>query len=239
MFIRELGVGLESEFVFKGKLFLLKKPIGLFRLDDEDPDPANWLINRINDEFGAGSPHSVVQILDDVLVSNNYGSVTSIGAVQAFGDVKAADIYRALNIEQFMRENASNSTDKVWSLFDKQKKQVYFTRQTRDSATNNRLLILDLNLQNPRAQFSDKDTPNCLVFASEMLRAYSAQYTDLKTALFILWIKRQGGLMRPRPLVWRLSWPTLISAFLIQTLGQRLRSLISLKWCLGKRALMT
>jgi len=158
------GNGLIAGFVYKGRLFIVKEPTGVYYLIDQDTSAANWYFAKLSATFGVSSAHGTLQALDDMFVGNVTGSITSLKAVDAFGDVESGDLLNLLRIEQFIRNNTSTSgIPQQHSIYFEEQKQALFTYRSTAGSSNDRLLVIDYNLaQNPRAVFMTKDNPNCM-----------------------------------------------------------------------------
>ncbi|MHA2380605.1 MAG: hypothetical protein ACXADS_15115, partial [Candidatus Thorarchaeota archaeon] len=106
------GTRINAFIVYNERLFIFKDGQGAYVLDDTDPDIANWRINKLKSSFGCASPHSIVQALDDVLLKNETGSITSLAASDKFGNVESADALSALRSEGYMRTNTTRDGNK-------------------------------------------------------------------------------------------------------------------------------
>lgn len=95
--------------VYRGLLFIFKRPFGVYILDGRDPNSANWTVTRYSDSFGVDSPHSIAQILTDLVAANSFGSYTSLQASDAFGDFEAGDIASNNLIENYLRSIFNNN----------------------------------------------------------------------------------------------------------------------------------
>ena len=156
------GEAITSAFVFKGTLFVVKNP-GLYRLIDQDIDPDNWYFDKVNTDFGVVSSHSIAQIFDDVLMLNNQGSVTILSAAFQFGDIQSADLFNRLLVERYFRNIVSGyGLKKTHALYYPDKKQVYFTVQSKSSVINDTIIVLDMFGKESQITVNDKDQPNYL-----------------------------------------------------------------------------
>lgn len=154
------GEAITAAFVFKGVLFVVKNP-GLYRLNDADSDPDNWYFDKVNSDFGVVSSHAVAQIFDDVLLLNNQGSVTILSAAFQFGDIESADLFNRLLVERYFRNLVSGyGLKKTHSMYYPDKKQVYFTVQSKSSTVNDTIIVLDMFGKESQITVNDKDQPN-------------------------------------------------------------------------------
>lgn len=162
------GDGIISAAVYRGLLFIFKKPYGVYVLDGTDPFTFNWSISRYSDAFGVSSPHTIQQILGDLVAGNSNGSYTSLQASQSFGDFDAGDILQNSKVEEYIREQL-NFTGLPYSqsIYYPEKKIAMFTGQSSTSLSRDRILAIDVARQNPRIYLINKDQPNCLALRKD------------------------------------------------------------------------
>lgn len=160
------GDGIVSAFSYKGRLFLFKQPRGVYILDDSQDftnNFSNTTIRKLDDSFGAASPHSVVQVLDDLLAGSFTNSITSLKAVEAFGDVRSGDVLANAKIEDFVRARfAIAGREAMQAIYYEEKKIAMFTYQGQGFATQNRILEMDVNQAPARFAVNTKDQPTVL-----------------------------------------------------------------------------
>lgn len=158
-------------FVYKGKCFLLKSRSGLYGLVEPEGVLSNSYFQKINSDFGAASIHSYVPALDDALVANSTGSITSMAAAFQLGDIKSADVLRQLRSEQYMRDTTNQGAlSGRWGIYYEDKKQVYYTYQSSGGIKNDRILCIDFSRGKPMVSWYEKDQPNCLGLMRDVLR---------------------------------------------------------------------
>ncbi len=163
------GGDLIGGFVFKNRAFVFKEGGFVYYLDDSDTDTDNWFWGRLGANFGLSAPNGIVEILNDLYAVNESGGITSYSATQAFGDIAAADLLRALQIQHYMQENTSLSgLSELHAIYYAAKKQAFFTFRTGSRPTNDTMLHIDFNKQQPRASLWPKDQANCLTFRKDI-----------------------------------------------------------------------
>lgn len=151
--------GIASCFVFKTKFFVTKFPRGLYTVDDTASDACF----KISDGFGAASAHSAIQVVDDALIANSAGSITSLAATLNLGGVEEGDLLLQCGAQKYIRENVNPyGNASRWAIYDEYKKQAIFAFQSPSGNVNNRLLWIDYSGGVPRVTFTDKDFPTCL-----------------------------------------------------------------------------
>jgi hypothetical protein len=157
------GGNISGAFVFKGRLFSFKEGGYVYFLDDTDTDSDNWVWRKLASNFGLASPHGVMEIGNDMIAVNEAGSPTSYAAVESFGDIESADVFRLLQIENFMRDNTDLSgVEYTHALYYEAKKQAFFTGRTTYRTTNDLLIHIDFNKASPRVALWSKDQAECL-----------------------------------------------------------------------------
>lgn len=151
--------------VFRGRLFAFKYPLGVYYLVDTDPSISNWYFTKQDDTFGACSPQSATAVQDDLLIANNYGSITSMKAALMFGDLMQKDVfYQTYNYrfaEQEVRPDARAGRN---IIYYEAKRQVLCSFQSNIGYQNDRLAVIDFKDQSnpPKVSWTTKDQPNCL-----------------------------------------------------------------------------
>jgi hypothetical protein len=162
------GEGIISAAVYRGLLFLFKEPYGVYVIDGRDPSSSNWTIQRYTDSFGVASPHSVIQVLGDLLAANSIGSITSLQASDAFGDFEAGDVLANAKVEEYVRDQLNFAgLPYSQSVYYPEKKLAMFTGQSTSTLVRDRILVIDVARQNSRPYFITKDSPNCLALRKD------------------------------------------------------------------------
>lgn len=150
---------------FRGTLFLFKYPIGLYYLVDMDPSAANWYIAKHSDDFGACSPQSCAITNDNMIVANNYGSLTSMTAALVYGDLLNKDVFYQLYNYRFAQQEVRPDIIKSRSLiYYAAKRQLMSSFQSNIGNKPDRISVLDFRDQStsPKSSWTNKDQPNCL-----------------------------------------------------------------------------
>jgi len=82
-----------------------------------------------------------------------------------------------MQIEEYFRNNTSLAgLDVMHSIYYEAKKQAFFTYRTMYQTTNNTLLHIDFNRQNPRASFWPKDQADCLGLRKDVNKIQRPMY---------------------------------------------------------------
>lgn len=181
------GDGILSAYVYRGLLFIFKKPFGVYVLDGRDPSSANWTLSRYSDAFGVSSPHSILQILGDLVAGNSNGSYTSMQASQNFGDFDAGDILQNAKVEEYIRDQL-NFTGLPYSqsVYYPEKKLALFTGQSSTTLLRDRMLAIDVARDNPRISLITKDNPNCLALRKDSQGISRPMYGDASGFVYLM-----------------------------------------------------
>jgi len=166
-----------SAYVYKGVLFVFKHPEGAYYLVDTDPDFVNWSIQRLTASFGAASSHAAIEVLNDMIVANSTGSLTSATATQELGGITSGDILRTIGCERFMRQNMSQDgrVDRH-AIYYENKKVAMFTYRSSSAIENDRILMLDFNAQVARVTWLTFAQANCLTLVKDTQRVLRPYY---------------------------------------------------------------
>lgn len=151
-------------FVYKSRAFLVKYPFAVFYIDDSGgAHPSNWVVREYTRGFGGAGPFAGMEAVDDFIMLNATGSLTSFAATQAFGDVKQADILTQLKVEQFFKERVSTTgIQDHRALYYGDKQTALFAVRGRGRNKNTGIIEIDYSSQKPKITWHDKDQANCL-----------------------------------------------------------------------------
>ena len=158
------GDKIVAAIVYKGRAFIFKSPTGVYFLDDQGSAvPTDWTVQRVDSSFGIASPHAIIQVLDDLLLGNATGGITSLQATQAFGDLRSGDILANAQVENFIRQRFDKAgTSSLQSLYYEEKKLAYFSYRTEGSTKQDNLLVIDVNQPTPRMSLNTRDEASVL-----------------------------------------------------------------------------
>lgn len=158
------GDGIVGGFIFRKKLFVVKYPVGLYVLVDDDTDTDNWFFAKVNDDFGGVSPSPGAPAGDDYWIANAEGSITSLIASERFGDVESANIFNLLKAKQFFSQEISGlSTPDRCAYHYKAKQKLFFNFRSIAGTEADRMVVVSLrNKDAPELTLSTKDQANCL-----------------------------------------------------------------------------
>lgn len=157
------GGDISGAYVFLGRLFAFKEGSFVYYLDDSDTSSDNWVWKKLASNFGLASPHGITQVGNDLIAMNESGSPVSYNAVNALGDIESADLFRLLQVGEYIRNSSSLSgIDMTHAVYYEAKKQLFFTTRTSYRTTNDALFHIDFNRQSPRMAIWKKDQANCL-----------------------------------------------------------------------------
>lgn len=157
------GNDIIGAFVFKGRLFAFKEGEFVYYLDDSNADSDLWFWRKLASNFGLAAPNAIVNALDDLLVGNAGGTITSYRAADTLGDIESADVFRNAGMERYLRRTTHpKGIDVMHSVYDEELKQIYYTYRSTYTNQNDMLINLDVNRNNPRVTYLQKGSPTCL-----------------------------------------------------------------------------
>lgn len=165
--------GIVGGAVFRGRLYMAKYPLGCYFLNDTDTTSANWYFSKFSDDFGGVSPQGFAISGDDLIIANNYGSLTSMAAAFKFGDIDSADVFHTLGVRRFfegeIRPDAIYKRDMMFYGF---RRQYFVSYQSFMNPYPDRIMGMDVRDQRSAAKIalSTKDQPNCLGLIRDMVR---------------------------------------------------------------------
>lgn len=171
------GDGILCAAVYRGLLFIFKKPFGVYIIDGRNPDTDFWSVTKYSDSFGVISPHSILQVLTDLIAANSFGSYTSLQASDAFGDFEAGDILSNNLVEQYIR-SVFNVAGLPYAqcVYYPEKKAAYFTGQSSSNLIRNQMVVLDVARQALRITVDTKEKPNCLALRRDTQKIQRPMY---------------------------------------------------------------
>lgn len=158
---------------FRSHLFVYKKPAGVYYLlDDGLGDPSDVTQNfftKVLSGFGLACPHGIIEALNDLLGKGPSDAISSLEAVQGFGNVKAGDTLEIMNIAQFVRDNTTAAgAEHTHAIYYSEKKTVYFTYQSAGGTVNDRMLSVRIDTRGaPKPAWITKDRPNILALRKD------------------------------------------------------------------------
>jgi hypothetical protein len=157
------GGDIIGAFVFKGRLFVFKEGDFIYYLEESASDSSTWYWKKLSSNFGLSAPNAIINALDDMLAGNASGTVTSYSAADTFGDIESADIMRIMEVEQYIRSTYSKSgIGEMHAIYYQERKQAFFTYRSTYKNSNDMLIVLDANKQQPRITTWVKGSPVCL-----------------------------------------------------------------------------
>jgi len=183
------GGEIRSAFVYKGRMFCYKDGGFVYGLIDTDPSQLNWYWTKVASNFGIASPNAVTEVLDDMVVGNTYGTLTSYSATLALGSVEAADIIQQAGYDSYMRGFTSKAgVPYEHLLYYGEKKQLFMTVRSTYTTTNDSVLMLDYGRQGmpPRSSIWTKGSPQCLAKYKDVFQIERPMYGSSDGHLYFM-----------------------------------------------------
>lgn len=163
------GGDLIGGWIFKGRPFVFKEGGFVYYLDDSDADSDNWVWRKLTSNFGLASPHAIFETTNDLLALGESGALVSYTAVDSLGGVDSADVFKILQISDYVRKNTSLAgIDMTHAIYYEDKKQIFITGRSSYQTNNDLIIHLDLNKQQARVAFWDKDAADCLALRRDI-----------------------------------------------------------------------
>jgi hypothetical protein len=148
--------GLLGAFVFKGRVFLWKKPYGVYYLVSDDPTPTNWYSQRVSNNVGIASSRSYFEAGDDLFFMSTDGTIASFTAAFRLGDIYQADLLAQLKTESIFRNILRKQLlNRSFGKYLPQKKIGLFAFSSFTSSDMNpdSFVYIDFNQQTPRVSW--------------------------------------------------------------------------------------
>lgn len=189
------GGELRGAGVFKGRLFCFKDGGFGYMLNDTDTNSTNWYWQKIASNFGLAAPNAIAEALDDMIVGNTAGTLTSYAASQKLGSVEAADLVRNMQCESYLRTSTSKSgVPYEHVLYYEEKKLLFQTRRSAYYTYNDSLFVVDFGKANPRPALWVKGSPQCLAKWKDVNQVERPMYGDKDGFLNLMdWEDRTEG----------------------------------------------
>lgn len=146
---------------FLGRLFLFKRPYGLYYIDQTADlnDPTKWVIFKVSDKIGCSGVNALAQTPNEAIFTSEEGGLHFLSGAERFGDVLDSDITARLNIEDVFRNDSDlTRLDRVQIVYYEDKKQVWVCYTSNTGTRNDRILKLDVSdIANLKASVTTKD----------------------------------------------------------------------------------
>lgn len=187
------GGELRGAFVYKTKMFAFKDGGYVYSLNDSDSSPTNWYWQKVASNFGLAAPNAIAEVIDDLMVGNTYGTLTSYQATLNLGNVAAADVIQGMRFESYLRDQTSKSGVPYEHIrYYAEKKMLFMTMRSTYGTVNDSMLMLDFGNQNwlqysgqalgssagLRGAFWTKGSPQCLASYKDPFQLDRLMYGD-------------------------------------------------------------
>ena len=165
---------------FRGLLILWKYPKGLYILNTQSLNPADWAVRRVSDKLGCIHSQAFSGVDQDIIFFDTGGGLHSLGATDEFGDISSSDLTQVSEIDEWMRDNVDfNRLDEVRMAYDEIEKELHILMPKDNSPKNFRVIF---DLVNRRFRVNTAGDPTSILVWRE---------TD--TRQFVLLGMREGG----------------------------------------------
>lgn len=174
------GGEIRNGYVFKGRLFCFKDGGFGYILNDQDTNEVNWYWQKVASNFGVASTNAISEVLDDMMVGNTQGTITSFAASQKLGSVEASDIIQEMQFEAYLRGNTSKvGVPYQHVLYYAEKKLLLATYRSAYYTYNDMLICVDFGRSDRlRPSFWIKGSPQCLATYRDVNQIERPMYGD-------------------------------------------------------------
>lgn len=158
------GGDILGAFVYKGTMLIFKEGDVIYRLIDTDTSSSNWYFTKFGEGLGISSLHGACQLLDDLILGNSSGSLTSLKATQAYGSFTQGDVLKMSKVNQFYRQNLTVAGIPFQqAMYYPDKGIGFFTGKSGYYTYNDSLIQMDVSEpQNPRFGLWNHYQADCL-----------------------------------------------------------------------------
>lgn len=212
--------GLIGALVYKGLLFLFKRPFGVYICNWQDTSQPP-IITRFSDAFGIAGPHAATQVLDDLIAGNNSGSLSSLKATNAFGGLEAGDVLAITKTRNNIRENTDPSGYAFQhAIYYPEKQMAYYSaRSTSGVNHQDRMIVLDVKTSTPRVLFETKDNPVSLGLRRDSNKVLRPMYGDPSGYVYLM--DQNSRSVNGAPYVGEFQTPYIDFSYLDQSLASK------------------
>lgn len=144
---------------FMGRLFLFKKPYGIYWLDDSNTDSQYWVPKRVTGKVGCCGVDALDSGKNEVFFLSNDGYLHVMSGVQEFGDVRDSDITTLLNLNNYLRDDINRARlDRAVVRYNEEKQTVFIALTSLGGSRNDRLIKINIR-KSPtiKATVTEKD----------------------------------------------------------------------------------
>lgn len=153
-----VGDGIVCGFSWRKQLYLIKRPFGVYLMNDTDPNIAGWEIDILTDALGMAGHGGFVKVDDDVLIFGCDGFFYSLNQVQNQGEQSTTPIL-PLETSDFLKDELNTARlDLVQMVWYGNKRQIMIAAPGIGSTVNNRRIIGDVQMPGRiKVQYSRRD----------------------------------------------------------------------------------
>lgn len=138
--------------VYKGTLLVFKEGDIVYALNNSSVSSSNWFFYKFGEGFGISSIRGFAQVLDDLVIVNSNGNLTSYQATLKYGNITQGDIFKQAKVSKYFREYTDRSgISSNQSVFYPYKGVGLFTSKTTYKPNNDAIIQMDVaDPQNPK-----------------------------------------------------------------------------------------
>lgn len=138
------GDGIMAGVSYKKLLVTWKRPRGVYYVDTQSNDVADWKPVRLSGVVDLASPRAWCAIDNDLVFMDSQGTLHLLSAVQEFGNVGTSNLSQVWELDQYARDHFNIGTGfaTVQAIYYPGKKQITFAVPGVGSTVNNRRMVL-------------------------------------------------------------------------------------------------
>lgn len=146
------GGDIVGAMVYKGLLLVFKEGDYVYALNNSSNTVSQWYFYKFGEGFGMANLHAGAQVIDDLLIANSNGSLTSYQATLKYGNVTQSDIFKSAKVSQFYQAYTIKAGARfMQGLYYPDKGLALFATKSTFKTNNDCLIQIDYaDPQNPK-----------------------------------------------------------------------------------------
>lgn len=140
-----------------GRLYLFKKPYGIYYLDDTNTDSTYWKVLQLSGKLGCAGPRALDHGKNEVVFLSPDGMLHMLSAVDKYSDAESSDITSILNLKRYVKNKINRGRlDRAVVIYNEEEQLVEVCVPSTSSSVNNRIIRIYVeDLQNPIATIQE------------------------------------------------------------------------------------
>lgn len=140
------GGDINGAAIYKGILLVFKEGDVCYSLNTSATAASGYFFQKFGEGFSISNYHAACQVIDDLIVSNTSGVLTSYQATQKYGAVSQGDLFKKSKVSQFFKQYTTyNGAPFTHSIYYPDKGLALFTARSTYTTANDCLIQLDVS----------------------------------------------------------------------------------------------